>query len=166
MKTIYLSLGSNIGNREEALQQALRQLHSPDLAVKRVSSVYETKPVDFTSQPWFLNIVVEAETSLLPMRLLQRILNVERKMGRKRLGYKGPRVIDIDVLFYGNFRVDTPQLSIPHPRLTERRFVLEPLAELVPDMRHPVNRRTMRELLPATAGQAVHKIPFRPELPG
>ncbi|MGH9628324.1 MAG: 2-amino-4-hydroxy-6-hydroxymethyldihydropteridine diphosphokinase [Bryobacteraceae bacterium] len=166
MKIIYLSLGSNIGNREEALQQALRHLHAADLQIRRISSVYETKPVDFTSQPWFLNLVAEAETSLFPIRLLQRTQNVERKMGRKRLGYKGPRVIDIDILLYGGFRVNTARLDIPHPRLTERRFVLEPLVELVPEMRHPVSRRTMRELLPATAAQAVHKILFRPELPG
>ena len=110
-------------------------------------------------------MVVEAETTLFPMRLLLRVMNIERKMGRKRVVAKGPRVIDIDILFHGRATVDTPQLTIPHPRIAQRRFVLEPLAELVPEFRHPVNQWRIRELLSATSGQTVRKVAFRPEIP-
>ncbi len=165
MKIVYLSLGSNVGDREAALQQSIQYLHSEDLRIKRLSSVYETSPRDVTAQPWFLNMVLEAETSLFPMRLLLRVLNIERKMGRKRMVAKGPRFIDIDILWYGGFIVETAQLSIPHPRIAERRFVLEPLAELAPELRHPANRRTIRELLSGTTGQAVKKVAFQPLIP-
>ncbi|HUS08160.1 MAG TPA: 2-amino-4-hydroxy-6-hydroxymethyldihydropteridine diphosphokinase [Bryobacteraceae bacterium] len=165
MQTVYLSLGSNIGNREEALQRAIQLLDSDDLRIQRLSPVYETSPVGLVSQPWFLNMVVEAHTTLFPMRLLQRVLHTERKMGRRRSIPQGPRVIDIDILFHGNFVVETPQLKIPHPRAAGRRFVLEPLAELSPDLRHPLHHRTVRELLAATASQKVHKVAFQPEMP-
>lgn len=165
MKTVYLSLGSNVGNREQSLQDAIRALHSPGLRVRRISPVYETEPQDVRSQPWFLNLVVEAETSLLPMQLLSRIRKIERHLGRKRLVAKGPRTIDIDILLYGNSVIDAAELVIPHLRLAERRFVLEPMAALVPDLRHPVLRRTMREMLAGTLEQAVRPVPFRPLAP-
>jgi 2-amino-4-hydroxy-6-hydroxymethyldihydropteridine diphosphokinase len=152
-------------DREAALQQAIRYLHSEDLQIKRLSSVYETSPQDVTAQPWFLNMVLEAETTLFPMRLLLRVLNIERKMGRKRTVAKGPRAIDIDILFHGGFIVETAQLSIPHPKIAERRFVLEPLAELAPELRHPGNQRTVREMLSGTTGQALKRSAFRPEIP-
>ncbi len=155
-----------MGDREEALQTAIRHLHSKDLRIKRLSSVYETSPQEMISQPWFLNMVVEADTTLLPMRLLTRVAAVERKMGRKRVVAKGPRVIDIDILFHGNAVVDTPVLHIPHPGIPNRRFVLEPLAELAPELRHPVSRRTVREMLAGTLGQATKKIAFCPAIPG
>jgi 2-amino-4-hydroxy-6-hydroxymethyldihydropteridine diphosphokinase len=158
MKTVYLSLGSNVGGREGHLQAALDALHAPDLAVRRVSPVYETEPVDVREQPWFLNLVVEAETSLFPMQLLARVAKVERKLGRRRSVPKGPRTIDIDILLYGSAVVRTPALEIPHPRMHERRFVLAPLADLAPELRHPVTRRTVREMLQATAGQAVRRV--------
>jgi 2-amino-4-hydroxy-6-hydroxymethyldihydropteridine pyrophosphokinase len=143
----------------------IRLLHSPDLRIARLSSVYETSPMDMTAQPWFLNMVVEAETSLFPMRLLLRILNIERKMGRRRLTPKGPRVIDIDIIFHSSVVVDSEQLKIPHPRAAQRRFVLEPLAELAPEMRHPGNQRSIRDLLSATLAQTVRKVKFQPEMP-
>ena len=118
--------------------------------VKRVSSVYETEPVGFRAQPWFLNTVVEAETALFPLQLLDRIQDIEIRMGRRRLLHQGPRTIDIDILLYGNFRIEAARLTVPHPRMAERRFVLEPLAELSPDLRHPVNHLAIRELLAAT----------------
>ena len=151
-----------MGDREQALQTAIDNLHSADLRIKRLSSVYETSPQEMTSQAWFLNMVLEAETSLFPIRLLGRVMNVERKMGRKRLVAKGPRIIDIDILFHGVAVVNTPHLNIPHPGIASRRFVLEPLAELVPELRHPVSQRTIRELLLGTAGQIVKKSAFRP----
>lgn len=164
MKTVYLALGSNVGEREEMLQSAIDAFPSQGLQVLRVSSVYETEPVDRTNQRWFLNLVVEAETNLFPAQLLARIAKIEKKLGRKRLLAKGPRTIDIDILFYGNFVVRTVALQIPHPRFSERRFVLAPMAELAPDMRDPVSRRTMRELLSGTMGQKVRKTAFQPQI--
>jgi 2-amino-4-hydroxy-6-hydroxymethyldihydropteridine diphosphokinase len=164
-KVVYLSLGSNLGDREAELRTALAKLQSHDLQIERVSSLYETEPVEVRDQPQFLNLVVEARTSLYPMRLLLRIANVEREMGRKRSTPKGPRNIDIDILLFGRFIVDTPQLQIPHPRMVERRFVLEPLAELSPDLRHPVTRRTMREILAKAPDQRVRRLPAPLELP-
>jgi 7,8-dihydro-6-hydroxymethylpterin-pyrophosphokinase len=110
-------------------------------------------------------LVVRAETDLFPAQLLARIVKIERSLGRKRLAPKGPRNIDIDILFYGNFVVRTASLIIPHARLSERKFVLAPMAELAPDLRDPVSRRTVREMLAATAGQAARKIPFCPVVP-
>ena len=130
---------------------------SPEIVLKRVSSIYETEPQDMRGQPWFLNLVVEIQTPLFPMQLLGRILRIEREMGRRRVVPKGPRIIDIDIILFGNFVIDTPQLKVPHPRLAARRFVLEPLAELVPDLRHPVSRRTVREMLAEVGGQVVKK---------
>lgn len=155
MKTVYLSLGSNIGDRGGHLRGALEKLAAPDLRIVRVSPVYETEPVDFTRQPWFLNLVAECETTLFPRQLLARTQSVERVLGRVRTVPKGPRTIDIDILLYGNAVIQTPSLEIPHPRLAERRFVLVPLADLAPDLRHPVLRRSVRELLEAAPAQIV-----------
>jgi 2-amino-4-hydroxy-6-hydroxymethyldihydropteridine diphosphokinase len=166
VKTVYLGLGSNIGDSRQMLQAAIDRLNSPDLRLKRVSSVYKTEPQERRNQQWFLNAAVEAETDLFPRQLLARIAKVEQQLGRRRMLANGPRTIDIDILFYGSFTVETPELTIPHPRMAERRFVLAPMAELAPELRDPVTRRTMRDLLAATAGQAVRKIEFRPILPG
>ena len=157
MKTAYLSLGSNLDNRDDNLRRALELLVSPELRVARTSAVYETEPQDVRSQPWFLNLIAEIETSLFPMQLLGRIQKIEKEMGRKRVVAKGPRTIDIDVVLFGSFVIDTPQLQVPHPRMQDRRFVLEPLAELVPDLRHPVTRRSIRDMLAGTAGQIVRR---------
>lgn len=158
MKIAYLSLGSNLGDREQALRSAIDHLHSKDFWVRRLSSVYETAPQELTNQPWFLNMVVEGESELLPLQLLQRAMSVERGMGRKRTVGKGPRTIDIDLLLHGNAIVNTPELQIPHPRMLERRFVLEPLAELIPDFRHPVTHRSIREHLASTMDQPARKL--------
>ncbi len=158
MKVVYLSLGSNLGDREAMLREAIRRLESPQLHIRRVSSVYETEPQDFREQPWFLNVVVEAETGLFPLQLLGLVRKVELALGRRRFVVKGPRTIDIDILLYGGFVIDRPELAIPHLRMTERRFVLEPMVELAPELRHPVLRRTMRELLASTMGQTVRRL--------
>ncbi|MBC8167733.1 MAG: 2-amino-4-hydroxy-6-hydroxymethyldihydropteridine diphosphokinase [Bryobacteraceae bacterium] len=146
-KIVYLSLGSNLGNREEMLRTAIEALHSEDCRIERVSPVYETEPMYLTAQGEFLNLVVEAHSTLFPVRLLTRIARIERETGRRRSVRNGPRLIDIDIVLFGKFVVNTKDLQIPHPRMAERRFVLEPLVELAPELRHPVTGKTMRQLL-------------------
>jgi 2-amino-4-hydroxy-6-hydroxymethyldihydropteridine diphosphokinase len=148
--TIYLSFGSNLGDRAANLTRALAELPAAGVEVTRTSSVYETEPVGVRSQPWFLNLVAEAATELLPVQLLERLQAIEIGLGRRRLPAQGPRTIDIDILFYGSFCIRRRDLVVPHPRIEQRRFVLEPLVELAPDWRHPLSRLTMRELLAAT----------------
>ena len=147
-----------MGDRETMLQAAVRELESPRLHIRRTSPIYETEPMDVPGQPWFLNQVVEAETDLFPLQLLHRTAKIEVQLGRRRLTPKGPRAIDIDILLFGNAVVTTPKLEIPHPRFRLRRFVLAPLADLAPDLRDPVTRKTIRELLGELRGQAVRKI--------
>ena len=158
-KTVYLSLGSNIGDRAAHLHRAIDELRTLG-EVKAVSSFYETEPVDFKRQAWFLNCAVALETEKLPKQLLSAILGIEREMGRKRSINKGPRTIDIDILLFGSSIIETPRLIVPHPAMHERRFVLVPLAEIAPEARHPALRQTIRELRDALPpGQAVKKAP-------
>jgi 2-amino-4-hydroxy-6-hydroxymethyldihydropteridine diphosphokinase len=155
LKRLYLSLGSNIGDRVAQLKSAIERLTADGIAVTECSPIYETEPVDYTDQSWFLNQVACAETALFPMQLLARVERIEREMGRVRSVPKGPRTIDIDILFFGNAVVETERLQIPHPSLAERRFVLAPLADLAPELRHPVTHRTVREMLAAAPEAAV-----------
>ena len=158
-KTVYLSLGSNLGDRIANLQAAIARVRELG-HIAAVSSFYETEPVDVAQQPWFVNCAVALETELMPRQLLRRLQAIEQDLGRRRLQPKGPRTIDIDILLFGSSVIDTAGLTIPHPAMHERRFVLEPLAEIVPGARHPVFKRTMRELreaLPPNAG-AVRRI--------
>src|SRR5262245_31812221 len=157
-KTVYFSLGSNIGDRAANLRTAIVRLPEAGVRVLRVSPVYETEPVDYTGQSWFLNVAVEGETALFPLQLLSRTERIERGLGRKRSVSKGPRTIDIDILFYGRAIVKTARLEVPHPRIAERRFVLIPLADLVPELRHPLTRQTVREMLAAAPEQIVRRL--------
>ena len=157
MKTAFLALGSNIGDREANLREAVDRLASEEIRVRRRSSLYETEPRELLDQPWFLNAVVEVETSLFPMQLLARVREIERQMGRRRVTPKGPRNIDIDILFYGRTVIATAELEVPHPRMAQRRFVLEPLAEIAPDFRHPVTGKTANEMLAALEPQGVRR---------
>ena len=156
-KTVYLGLGSNLGDRRGNLIRALAALEFRAVEIVRQSSIYETAPMMVEDQPWFLNQVVEVRTSLFPRQLLHRGQEIELELGRKRTVAYGPRVIDIDILLYGRTVIETDELTIPHPRMTERRFVLEPLAELAPRLRHPVSKRSIAELLAATMAQNVKR---------
>src|SRR5580704_550107 len=133
-------------------------MESPELHVLRSSSVYETEPRELVDQPWFLNQVVEAETSLFPRQLLTGLKRVEIALGRRHSLPKGPRAIDIDILLYGDAVVSTPDLAIPHPGMGDRRFVLEPLAEIAPHLRHPGTGKSIREMLAAVGGQRVRRV--------
>ena len=159
-KIVYLSLGSNLGDREANLRTAIEKLGEIG-HVAAVSSFYETEPVDVPAgQPWFLNCAVKLDTEKMPRQLIAAILVIEQSMGRQRKPQqKTPRAIDIDILLFGSSVIELPSLTIPHPRLHERRFVLEPLAEIAPDARHPIFKRSIRELRDSLPpGQTVKRV--------
>jgi 2-amino-4-hydroxy-6-hydroxymethyldihydropteridine diphosphokinase len=151
MKRIYLSFGSNLGDRVAHIKKALERLAAAGIRICRVSSYYKTEPVDFRLQNWFVNCVAEVESDLMPLRLLKVCKAVERELGRRPGVLKGPRTIDIDILLYENAVVRSRDLVIPHERMTERRFVLVPLMELAPNLRHPVSWISLPELLHQTS---------------
>lgn len=155
---IYLSLGANLGDRAGNLRQALVELNKHGVTIMRQSSFYETEPQDFEQQPWFLNIATACSTTMLPLELLTVTRGIERDLGRDRSAAapKGPRLIDIDILLYGCAVIETPELIVPHPRMMERRFVLEPLAEIAPDLQ--VKGLRITEQLKKISGQAVRRI--------
>lgn len=160
MKVVYLGLGSNVGDREAHLLRALSELQTRDLRLRRASSLYETEPIGLREQRWFLNQVAEFETELFPLQLLERTSRIERTLGRKRVLVNGPRTIDIDILLYGDAVVKTPELQVPHPRYRERRFVLEPLAELNPSLKDPVTKQPVSAMLDAVRAQTLRLLPF------
>jgi 2-amino-4-hydroxy-6-hydroxymethyldihydropteridine diphosphokinase len=158
MALAYLSLGSNLGNRKGQLHEAIRRLEVMG-RVASVSSFYETEPVELTEQPWFLNCALALETSKTPEQLMAEILTMEAQMGRRRIQNKGPRSIDIDILLFESVVMASPSLTIPHPAMQQRRFVLEPLVEIAPEAWHPVLGHSVRELLEALpAGQSVRRV--------
>jgi 2-amino-4-hydroxy-6-hydroxymethyldihydropteridine diphosphokinase len=156
---VYVGLGSNVGDREEMLRSALDRLQSPELRLRRVSSLYETEPIGLREQAWFLNLAAEFACDLFPRQLLQRCQRVERELGRKRTVVDGPRTIDIDILLFGSAVIKMADLEIPHPRFRDRRFVLAPLAELNPQLRDPVSGQSIAEMLNSLRGQTVRQLP-------
>lgn len=143
---VFLGLGSNLGDRQQNLAQALQLIHSFTV-IQRLSSIYETKPVGYLDQPDFLNLVCQATTALSPTTLLQSVKQIEKKLGRQASFRNAPRVIDVDILIYEDLVLESLNLTIPHPRLAERAFVLVPLAEIAPDLTHPVLKCSIRDLL-------------------
>ncbi len=144
-KRVYLSLGSNVGDRTRNLKTAIEKLERLGNVVA-TSSLYETEPLEVSDQPWFLNLALALDTQSTPQELLQALLAIEQEMGRRRTRNKGPRNIDIDILLFNDSIIATKGLTIPHPALQQRRFVLEPLAEIAPELRHPVLNKTIAEL--------------------
>ncbi len=147
MNKVHLSLGSNLGEREKNLARAMDELEKRGVKILRRSSIYETEPVEIREQAWFLNCAIEVVTELQPQQLMNLLLEIELELGRRREIKYGPRTIDLDILLQGDAIVNTPQLTIPHPKMAERRFVLVPLAEIAPLAWHPVLHRTIAELL-------------------
>jgi len=154
MKIVYFSLGSNVGGREQNIARAVAMMAERGIRIVRQSSLFETEPVGLRAQGWFLNCAVEAETDLMPRQLLHVIQGIEHELGRRRMVANGPRTIDIDILFLGTSVIHSPELDIPHPRMTDRRFVLVPLNEIAPSLRHPVLKNTIAELLSSTSDQS------------
>jgi 2-amino-4-hydroxy-6-hydroxymethyldihydropteridine diphosphokinase len=151
MTKVYLSLGSNLGDRGANIAHAVDELRRHGVGITRASSLYETEPVEIREQEWFLNGVVEAETEKSAAELLRVMLEIERAMGRVRGVKYGPRVIDLDILFFGSEAIESEELVVPHPRLAERKFVLVPLSEIAPELKHPILRKSAAELLAATS---------------
>jgi 2-amino-4-hydroxy-6-hydroxymethyldihydropteridine diphosphokinase len=144
----FLSLGSNLGDRLGNLRRAVEKIEESDkIEVKEISPVYETEPVGRQDQGWFLNLVLQVQTSLGPFALLKRLLSIEERMGRIRGKKRGARNIDLDILLYDDQTVDSKRLTIPHPRMHRRRFVLVPLGQIAPELFHPRLQKSVEELL-------------------
>lgn len=148
MAEVYIALGGNIGDRAAMLEAALARLDA-FVTVRKRSALYETAPKYVTDQPPFLNMAVAGTTDLTPQALLAKLKDIEAALGRTAGPRNGPRPIDLDILFYDDRQIETPALTVPHPRIVERRFVLQPLHDIAPDLRHPISGKTVAEMLAA-----------------
>jgi len=142
---VYTGIGSNLGNRFSNIKKAV-SLIGKKCKILKISPIYETEPIGYKNQPWFLNCVVKIEAKIKPLELLHFLKSIEIKMKREKTIKNGPRIIDLDILFYGNKLINSKELIIPHPRLRKRLFVLEPLCEISPNLVHPKLKKTVREL--------------------
>jgi 2-amino-4-hydroxy-6-hydroxymethyldihydropteridine diphosphokinase len=154
-ETVYISAGANLGDRVQNLEKGLASLQQAGVWIMKRSSLFETEPVGFREQPWFLNLALEAETVLSPMDLLDLCQKIELTVGRSRTFRDAPRLLDLDILFYGGQVIENERLVIPHPRAAERRFVLEPLAQIAPAYVHPVILRTVSSLLASCSDTSI-----------
>lgn len=161
MITVYVALGSNIGNREKNLREAIRLLGKSGILIARISAIYETEPVDYLDQPWFLNAVIEARTNFPAVQLLAILRSIESQMASKKAFPKGPRLIDLDILLYGDDTIAMPDLQVPHPRMLLRNFVLVPLAEIAPALRHPSWTASAAELLSRSSDRSIVRLASR-----
>lgn len=156
MASYFLALGSNLGDREANLRMAVGELRARGVAVVRSASVYTTEPKEILDQPWFLNTVIEIETSLAPEELMRLCLEIETASGRERVQPNGPRTLDLDIILSSEQRIlRTDVLTIPHPRYSGRRFVVEPLSEIAPDLVDPVRQESIRDILDGLADDGV-----------
>jgi len=155
--TAYLALGSNVGDKLNNIQTAVAEILRIPAKIIEMSHIFETEPVGIKDQPMFLNCCIEIETELAPMELLEKCLEIERKLGRVRREKNGPREIDVDILFYGDKILDEPGLKIPHPEIRNRKFVLVPLAEIAPDFADPVTKKTVSQMLKECGDTAIVK---------
>lgn len=159
MATVYVSLGSNLGDMLQHLRKAIKKIEEVNkISIKKVSSVYESEPVGYKNQRWFLNLVLEIQTSFDPFPLLEHLLAIEDKMGREREEKWGPRNIDIDLLLYDNRIVKSDRLTIPHPRMQERRFVLISLTQIAPKLLHPLLKKSVEELLESCEDKSIVRL--------
>jgi len=147
MSIVYISIGSNLGDREESCRQAIKLIEKNGIAVRKQSRMYETEPWGIKDQPKFINMAIEVETDKKAEELLRVLKEIEKEIGRTETIKWGPRVIDLDILFYDDLILKTQDLEIPHPLMHERAFVLKPLYEIAPDKKHPVTEKTVKEML-------------------
>ena len=147
MSIAYISIGSNLGDREENCRQAIKLIEKNGIAVRKQSRMHETEPWGIKDQPKFINMAIEVETDKEPEELLRVLKEIEKEIGRKETTKWGPRVIDLDILFYDDLILKIPGIEIPHPLLHEREFILKPLSEIAPDKKHPVTGKTVKEML-------------------
>lgn len=147
MAIVYLCIGSNLGDRKANCQKAVDKIKEAGIEIKKLSSMYETKPYGLTDQPDFINMAVEIATEIKPIELLSAFKNIEHKMGRNEGIKWGPRIIDIDIIFYDDIIFESSELKIPHLHLHKRDFVLRPMSEIAPNKKHPLKNKTVTELL-------------------